>query len=363
MTQFLLKQRKATKKKPPLLASRQDTKNWKVAVLANLYYEQLSPLDPPDKGGDYDSVETIERICNILAAEGHTVEFIHADMELPKHVTKFKPDICFNIAEGSQGDSREAQVPAFLELMGIPYTGSRVLTNAIALDKSLTKVIWQQAGLPVAPWQILFDVKEALSRHLSFPLIVKPSQEGSGMGLDPDSVVYDETQLRKQVSKIVLRYHQPAMVEKFLPGREFTVCILGHSGANIRRPEFYDDQGFHYLPIMEISVPSTNALICDFAIKHVDDDKATPASLSPEFSQLLYDYVRRGHHAIGALDISRTDIRCDEQGQPYLLEINPLPGLSKNSHIPSMFRFSGIPYDQLILEILYLGAERYGLRR
>ena len=363
MTKFIMKQRKANKKKPPHSGVRSDLNQWRVAVLANVYLDRLDSDDPPDKGGDYDSPVTINRICEIIKKEGHTVQFIQANRNLPQRIMDFKPDICFNISEGIEGDAREAQVPGFLELLGIPYTGSRVLTNAVALDKPLTKTIWAAAGLPVALSQSIFNINEPLNPGLEFPLIVKPSREGSGMGLDPNSVVRTEAQLREQVSKIVIRYRQPALVEKFLPGREFTIGVMGHTGANMRRPDFYDPDGFHRFPIMEIFTPTSDLGICDFAIKHVDADKALVAELTSEFREQLYDLVLKGHNAIGAMDISRTDVRCDEYGDPYLLEINPLPGLSAGSHIPSMVRFSGISYEDLVLEILHLGAERFGLEQ
>jgi D-alanine-D-alanine ligase len=365
MTKFFGKQlNQSRKKRPPHVGEAMSESRWRVAVLANVYFDRLSPDDPPDKGGDYDSVETINRICNIIQKDGHVVQFIQADRNLPQRILDYRPDICFNISEGIRGDAREAQVPGFLELLGIPYTGSRVLTNAIALDKPLTKTIWAAAGLPIAESQAMTRLDEPVDPKLTYPLIVKPSREGSGMGLDPDSVVYNETQLREQASKIINRYHQPALVEKFLPGREFTVGIMGRPGAQERRPDFYNQNGYHFFPIVEVETPTSTNSICDFAIKHVDADRAfLPKNLSEEFRDRIYDIVVRGHEALGALDISRTDIRCDENGIPHLLEINPLPGLSANSHIPTMVKLSGMSYDELVLEILHLGATRYDLRR
>ncbi len=363
MTQVFIRQRKASKKEPPHAGSHSHLNGWRIAVLANVYYERLSDDDPPDKGGDYDSIETINRICDILRKEGHSVSFIPANRNLPQRVMEYKPHICFNISEGLNGDSRESQVPGFLELMGIPYTGSRIMANTIALDKPLTKTVWAAAGLPVAPSQSMSSVDEPLNPELTYPLIVKPSREGSGMGLDPASVVHNESDLRVQVAKIVNRYHQPALVEKFLSGREFTVGVMGHPGAQLRRPDFYGPDGFHYFPIIEVESPNADVAICDFAVKHVDADKVSLANISDEFRDRIYDIVLRGHNAIGALDISRSDVRCDEDGNPFLLEINPLPGLSKNSHIPTMTRLSGMSYDELVKEILYLGAARYGLDR
>jgi D-alanine-D-alanine ligase len=137
-----------------------------------------------------------------------------------------QPDICFNSAEGLGGDAREAQVPALLEMLGIPYTGSRVLANGISLDKTLTKRIWRDRRLPVAPFQEFNTVDDPLRADLKFPLFVKPSREGTGMGVDNNAIVNAEKELRERVSYIIETYQQPALVETYLSGREFTVGIL-----------------------------------------------------------------------------------------------------------------------------------------
>jgi D-alanine-D-alanine ligase len=128
---------------------------WRVAVLANIKDESKPKPEgvPPDAFADYDHIETIESIQGAIETDGHETTFIMADENLPYALKEYQPDICFNIAEGLGGDAREAQVPALLEMLRIPYTGSRVLTNAIALDKTLTKRIWRDRNLPVAPFQ------------------------------------------------------------------------------------------------------------------------------------------------------------------------------------------------------------------
>ena len=136
---------------------------------------------------------------------------------------EYQPDICFNDAEGIHGNAREAQTPAMLEMIGIPSTHSRILTHGIALDKTLTKRIWRDYGLPVAKFQEFRIGSEPVSPELAYPLFVKPSREGSGMGIDENSIVENEKQLRERVNYITSTYRQPALVETFLPGREFTV--------------------------------------------------------------------------------------------------------------------------------------------
>src|SRR5574339_1170221 len=162
--------------KPP---SRRMKRYWKVAVLANIKDESKPKPDgvPPDAFADFDHIETVDEIRRALESDGHSTIFIPADRGLPCSIQDERPDICFNIAEGLGGDAREAQIPALLEMLKIPYTGSRVLANGISLDKTLTKRIWRDRRLPVASFQEFAVGDEPLRTDLEFPLFVKPAGE------------------------------------------------------------------------------------------------------------------------------------------------------------------------------------------
>src|SRR5512139_1740567 len=243
--------------KPPSHMPR-PARPWRVAVLANIkeHDKPLPPDVPPDAGADYDYVETIEHIRAAIETDGHWTMFISANSNLPYSLKAAKPDICFNVAEGLGGDAREAQTPALLEMLKIPYTGSRVLTNAISLDKTLTKRIWRDRRLPVAPFQEFNTGDEPLRPELRFPLFVKPAREGTGMGVDQNAIVNNEAELRERAQYIINTYQQPALVENFLPGREFTVGILGRADSKLysRHPEWYEKDGFHRFPILELDM-------------------------------------------------------------------------------------------------------------
>ena len=172
-----------------------------MAVIANIKDEgqPLPPGVPADAFADFDHIETIDDMRRAIETDGHKTTFMHADATLPGELARFKPDICFNMAEGLGGDAREAQVPALLEMMRIPYTASRIQTNAISLDKTLTKRIWRDRRLPVAPFQEFILGDESLRPDLNFPLFVKPAREGTGMGVDARAVVSDEAELRERV--------------------------------------------------------------------------------------------------------------------------------------------------------------------
>ncbi|MGZ6347808.1 MAG: D-alanine--D-alanine ligase family protein [Anaerolineales bacterium] len=346
---------------------------WRVAVLANLKDEKTSlpPGVPPDAYADFDHIETIDHIRNAIESDGHESTFIIADEKLPFALSSYKPDICFNIAEGLGGDAREAQVPALLEMLRIPYTGSRILTNGISLDKTLTKRIWRDRRLPVAPFQEFIVGDEALRPDLAFPLFVKPAREGTGMGVDLKAIVKNEKELRERVKWVVDNYNQPALVETFLPGREFTVGVMGRPDVKMysRHPEWYEKDGFHRFPVLELdSSRSVTPQVYSQAAKSksVGEEGAPgyfcPANLEPEMTKKLQYLAWRAHILLNALDISRTDIRLDAEGNPRLLEINTLPGLTPDySDLCLQAKAEGITYNDLILEILYMGASRWGM--
>ncbi len=359
-----------TEDRPP---SRRPKRYWKVAVLANIKDDAMPKPDgvPPDAFADFDHIETINSIRAALETDGHQTAFIQADADLPYALRDEKPDICFNIAEGLGGDAREAQVPALLELLQIPYTGSRVLTNGISLDKTLTKRIWRDRRLPVAPFQEFNLGDEPLRPDLEFPLFVKPAREGTGMGVDMNAIVHNEKELRERVGYIINTYQQPALVETFLPGREFTVGILGRADAKLysRHPEWYEKDGFHRFPILELDMTrSITPMVYSQAAKSKDVGEEgapgyfCPAQLEPELEKKLKHLAFRAHFLLNALDVSRTDIRLDKDGNPRMMEINTLPGLTPNySDLCLQSQAEGIRYEDLILEILYLGASRWGM--
>lgn len=342
-----------------------------VAVVANVKGLTQAPKDTPDAEAEFDSPRTIDAICQAIASDGHRVTFLSGDATFPASVQALQPDICFNITEGMYGDSRESQIPAVLELLRIPYTGSRVLANAVTLDKVLTKRIWQHFGLPTATFQVFTTGEEVLSPDLVFPLFVKPAREGSGKGMDAGSIVYNEPELRARARLIVTQYKQPALVETYLSGREFTVGVMGRHNVQqcSRMPDRYAADGYMRLPISEVDSSSSQTPgVYGVANKTVelDDIRGSaiicPAPIDDAMYAELYRLAIAAHEAVGAIDISRIDMRLAAHGQPYLIEINTLPGLAPDfSDLMLIANAAGISYTDIILEILYLAASRYEL--
>ena len=357
--------------KPPSKMPR-PARPWRVAVIANVKGETALPIDAPaDAGAEFDRKETIQAIQAAIESDGHTTTFLPADASLPFSLREFRPDICFNIAEGIVGDAREAHIPAMLELLRIPYTASRVLTNAVALDKTMTKRVWREMGLPTANYQEFSTSDESLNSDMVFPLFVKPAREGTGMGMDAGSIVFDERALRSRVEWVVSQYNQPALVEEYLPGREFTVAVMGRKDAALYspRPELYDSDGFHRFPLLEVeSTRSITPGVYGHAAKSLNfGDAGIPAFICPAIIEhrlwnQLQSLAIAAHNAIGAVDVSRVDIRLDADGQPRLIEINTLPGLTPDfSDLCVIANAEGLTYQDIILEILYLGASRWNM--
>ncbi len=360
----------------------------KIAVLANL--KKNAPKFPgmaEDHWDDLDSEETMNAIADALRQAGHQAAFLEGSLDLVTQLRDYRPDICFNMCEGHFGDGREAQVPALLEMMRIPYTGSRVMTLALALDKPMTKRIMMWHELPTPPFQSFDDPNDPLDDDMRFPLFVKPSREGTGMGVSAKSIVKNDAELREQVSEIIHKYHQTALVERFIPGREVTVGLVGNiSGVASRRlpTRFYFTKqrdfstgglaalkagGLTFLPPSEIDLTpylETDAVYSNRLKTDLADADYTrcPAPLKREQGQELNWLTAAVFRVIGCYDVARVDFRLDETDnyKPYILEINPLPGLSPGvSDLCLEAEAADISYVELVNMILEAAIVRHGL--
>jgi D-alanine-D-alanine ligase len=349
-------------------------KKIRVALLANLKVNapQIEGVSD-DHWDDLDSQKTINSIQDAIRAGGHICEFLEGDRTLLRAIPKFKPDICFNICEGHFGDSREAQVPAMLEMLRIPYTGSRVFTLALALDKPMTKRILWWHNLPTPAFQEFERADERLTDDLKFPLFVKPSREGTSMGISAKSVVRTELALREQVAFILEKYQQPALVETYIEGREITVGMVGNLIGPVARrmpvnPEARRVQaGLYFLPPMEVDlkpfeltdVVYSNRLKVALA---KELDYLCPAPIGEDMMDELNYLAAAVFRVMGAYDVSRVDFRLDanDNWNPYILEINPLPGLSPDvSDLVIEARADDIDHTELVNMILDAALKRY----
>jgi D-alanine-D-alanine ligase len=315
-----------------------------------------------DTYAEWDTEETILAVKTALELY-HNVALIEANEESYQTLLQAKPDIVFNIAEGLRGPSREAQIPAILEMLGIPYTGSDSLTLGICLDKSRTKEILSYFNIVTPPFVVIDALHQLSELNVSLPCIVKPLHEGSSKGIYNASVVRSDEELHRQIKRIIGEYEEPALVEKFLTGREFTVAVLGN-GSDLR-----------VLPIVEIrfdSLPDDVNPIYSYEAKWIWDTienpldvHECPAKISLRLQKEIEALCRDTYRVFRCRDWCRIDIRLDEQGRPNVLELNPLPGILPNpeehSCFPQAARAAGMDYNSMINAVLNAGIKRYNL--
>jgi D-alanine-D-alanine ligase len=315
-----------------------------------------------DTYAEWDSEETIHAVKTALE-KNYKVTLIEANEEAYLKLLCTQPDIVFNIAEGMRGSSREAQIPAMLEMMGIPYTGSDPVTLGICLDKSRAKEILSYYNIATPEFAVMDSLDQLSYLHVPLPCIVKPLHEGSSKGIFNSSVVYTVEQLRRQVGRVFFEYEEPALVEKFLEGREFTVAVLGNGSET------------QALPIVEVrfdSLPDGVNPIYSYEAKWIWDTIESPidvhecpAKVSPKLQKQIEDIALQTYLVLRCRDWSRIDIRLDEKGRPNILELNPLPGIlpdpDQHSCFPQAARAAGMSYDDLINSVLKAALKRYGL--
>jgi D-alanine-D-alanine ligase len=349
----------------------------RIAVLANL--KKNAPTWPgmsPDQWDDLDSEKTVNAIVAALESHGHSATFLEGNLSLVETLPKLKPDICFNICEGHFGDARESHVPAILEMIRIPYTASKVMTLALALDKPMTKRVLSYHGLPTPEFQVFERVDEPLDPALTFPLFVKPSREGTGMGISAASIVRDDGELRDQLRTILGRYRQPALVERFIEGREVTLGLVGNLTAPVARRLPEDEhaprvsRGLHFFPPLEVDMQQYPAEEGGIYSNRLKVDLADsffyhcPAPLSAAQVERLEWLTAAVFRVTGCLDVARVDFRLDASADdaPYILEINPLPGLTPDySDLCIEATAGGWSYEALINGIVDVAAQRSGI--
>lgn len=315
-----------------------------------------------DTYAEWDTWETINALKDALE-QYHDVTLIEANEDAFEKFRELRPDIVFNIAEGAYGISREAQIPAMLDMLQIPYTGSDALTLGICLDKARTKEILTYYGIPNAKFKVADSIDDVKNLSFDFPLMVKPVCEGSSKGIFSSSFVRNEEELYSEVNRITNGYNQSALIEEFLPGREFTVAVIGNGS---------DARTFPIIEIVYDRYPEGIVPLYSFEAKWILDTKESefnvfdcPANVEPVLEAKINKIVLDTFNVLKCKDWSRVDVRLDKNGEPNIIEINPLPGImpdpTENSSYPKAARAAGITYEQMINTVLYAAAKRYSL--
>jgi D-alanine-D-alanine ligase len=302
-----------------------------------------------DEDAEFDDPATIAAISEAIAAHGHEVVGLEADASLPGALAAASVDVVFNIAEGSGSRSRESQVPALLDLLGIPFTGSDAVALGVTLDKSVAKAVARAAGVATPLWTVMRSGDEPLPEHFRLPAIVKPLHEGSSKGIEAESVVADERRLRERAREVIGRYGQPVLCEEYAAGREITVGLLG-SPVRVLPPMEVVFLGDEVLPLYSFEVKKRFEELVRYEV---------PAQLTEaELAALERDSLA-AFAALGCRDVARIDFRLTPDGTPTFLECNPLPGLAPGvGDLTFIAEAAGISFEALIGEILDCALRR-----
>jgi len=306
---------------------------------------------------EFDSLQTIDAVCSVFEDNGFKTVRLGGDINIIDKIKREKPGFVFNMAEGYWGRNREAHIPAILELMGIPYSGSDPLTLAVTLDKITTKKILRQMGILTPSFSVIkkWDDLINLEGRLNYPLVVKPAWEGSSKGVYAGSKANDKSALARNVEILFSKYpEQPVLAEEFIIGREITAAVIGNDPPKV-------------FNLMEINTKKGNRddFIYSLEMKRNWKEEAEYV-ISPDLGKLIEKSLRGIAIAVfiefDCRDVARIDFRIDNRGRIYLLEINPLPGLAIGySDLVIMAERSGMKYGELIISILSSAFRRYGI--
>lgn len=302
---------------------------------------------------EYYKEEDIEAVKNALSAGGHDVTVLEGDVDLIPRLENLLSSLddpadlmVFNLAYGVQGECRYTHIPSILELAGIPYVCSGPRAHTIALDKYLAKVVLRSAGLPTPAFQLFNTPDDTLTEGLIFPLIVKPKMESTSFGIQ---VVEDETSLRKAVAAIIDEFQQPALVERFISGMEVNCGVLGNDPPKA-------------LPVLEIDFGNMKGTSRILSFETKRDRVAShvcPARMSDELTGKVRDLTVAAFKALGCRDCARVDFRIDDDGNPWILELNSMAAIHQSGSYYDAWSTLGKDYQQLIQAVLLSAVERY----
>ncbi len=323
----------------------------RIAVLANLKKDVPFDIEhPPDHDywDDLDDPRTVRAVVQALRKKGHEVRYIAPRLSIIRRLMIYQPDICFNFCEGHFGVSREAQIPAVLDMLRLPYTGSGVLGMSLSHNKFMAKKVFRWVGLPTADFVVVENPDEIPPIEMEYPLFVKPTHEGTSIGIDENALVRDYDSLVKQVKWVWNEVKTPILIEKYIEGREFTVSVMGD----------------RVLPIIEICSPTGYYSHGQKEDEHSPVYRVCPAELSPEKQTEIEQTALAAMKALDVVDFCRMDVRMDSQQNIYILEVNPLPLLFPDplqaSYVYSA-QAAGMSYTEMIDNLLQIAVKRLGL--
>ncbi len=330
----------------------------KIGIICNLKSGEVKHTHSDDFEEEFDSPETMHAIGAVLAQKNHQILYFAESPDLPAALIKDRPDFVFNFAEGrGTSRAREARVPALLEILGIPYSGSDPFTLCVGLDKDVAKKIVSDAGVKVPKGAVFTSVNSDLDSNpidFDFPVVVKPAWEGSSKGIRDSAVAKSHQQLRALLNEALKGYDQPVIVEEYLPGTEITVGLIGNGddlnvvGAMEIVPKLKDEFFIYSLEVKRNYLTRV--------------DYNVPPNISKEVLEALYASAINAYKALGCKDFARIDFRLNAGNQPVFIEANPLPGLNPvTSDFGLIAKGMGWTYENLILSIFEAATKRLDL--
>ena len=325
----------------------------RIALTYDLKDDYLAQGFSLEQIAEFDQQETIDSIANAINCLNHQVEKIGNLRQLIRALAQNRSwDLVFNIAEGMFGFGREATIPCILEAYKIPYTFSNPMTLTVSLHKWMTKSLIKGLGIPTAEFTVINSCDELHSISLSYPLFVKPVAEGTSKGIGTNSIVYSNAELHSSCSEILEKFSQPVLVESYLPGREFTVGIIG-TGKEAK-----------VLGILEINFKnqSIHNIYCYKTKANYQNEVEYTLLKEKQLVSRINKISLQAWRGLGCRDAGRIDIKLNAQGDPMFMEINPLAGLHPvDSDLVILCRFLNIPYHELIKMILNSALQRIKL--
>ena len=299
-----------------------------------------------EETAEFDKQETVDALDNSLKIMGHETEQIGNAFQLIEALAAGRKwDMVFNIAEGLYGDGRESVVPAILDQYRIPYVFSGPVIMGLSLNKHLAKLVVAAAGVPVSPGFLVTDLKDLENLKLEYPLFVKPVSEGTGKGITDKSLVNSLSELKLMVKWILKEFNQPALVEEYLPGREFTVGIVGHGDQTVG--------------IGGMEVITADNLPYSVHVKENYHDYCKYLPLSDDIAEECKAVAVKAWKALNAVDGGRVDVKADRKGKICFIEANPLAGLNPvHSDLPILARMYNIDYQKLLEMIMSAAIKR-----
>lgn len=326
----------------------------RIGLTYDLKSDYLAAGYSEEETAEFDSHVTIDGIEAAIRKLGHQTDRIGHGRSLCERLTRGdRWDLVFNIAEGLHGRSREAQVPALLDLYQVPYVFSDPLVLSVCLHKDMTKMVVAHAGVATPRFALVERPADIAAIDMRYPLFAKPVAEGTSKGITGASKIADAKALEAVCLDLLAKFRQPVLVEEYLPGREFTVGIAGTDGS----AEVLGSMEVILLPAAEADVYSY-----DNKENYVGRIEYRPGD--PQADPVVAEAHRvamAAWRALGCRDGGRVDLRCDADGQPNFIEVNPLPGLNpERSDLPILCRMQGIEYDALIGRIMASAIRRSG---